>query len=270
MANRFAARTLGRSGLTVGPLGLSASYGMPAKAMEMAFERGMNYFYWGSFRREAFAQGMRNLRAHREQMVVVVQSYTRMASLMGWSLERALSRVGFDYAEVLLLGFWGKAESPRVLDAARELQRRGRVRFLALSSHNHAFLGELAGDSPFDILHFRYNAVLRAAEQEIFPFVGGGSAPGMVAYTATSWKQLLHPDHTAPGDATPTAGDCYRFVLSHPQVDLCMTGTADEAQTRHALEAMERGPMAAEELEWMRRTGERVSGKPLQLPLNVR
>jgi hypothetical protein len=33
--------TLGRTGLKVGRLGVSASYGIPATAVEMAFERGM-------------------------------------------------------------------------------------------------------------------------------------------------------------------------------------------------------------------------------------
>jgi hypothetical protein len=43
-------RTLGLTGLEVGRLGIAASYGVPAKAFEEAFERGCNYFYWGSRR----------------------------------------------------------------------------------------------------------------------------------------------------------------------------------------------------------------------------
>jgi aryl-alcohol dehydrogenase-like predicted oxidoreductase len=270
MANPFGTRILGRTGLATGPLGISASYGIPPRAMEMAFERGMNYFYWGSFRRENFAQGLRNLRAHRDKLILVVQSYSRIARLMGWSLGRALSRIGFDYADILLLGFWNHPVSPSILDAARQLQHRGLVRYLALSSHDTPLLGQLAAGSPFDVLHFRYNAVLRSAEHRIFPHLAGTATPGMVAYTATSWKQLLHPHHTSPGDPVPTAGDCYRFVLSRPEVCVCMTGTADEAQTRHALDAIERGSMTPDELAWMRRTGDNISGKPLLLPLNVR
>jgi hypothetical protein len=54
--------TLGRTGLKVGRLGVSASYGMPAAAVEMAFERGMNYLYWGSLRHGAFADALRHLK----------------------------------------------------------------------------------------------------------------------------------------------------------------------------------------------------------------
>ena len=41
-------RILGRTGLRVGPLGVAASFGAPASAFEEAYERGCNYFYWGS------------------------------------------------------------------------------------------------------------------------------------------------------------------------------------------------------------------------------
>ncbi|MBL8174234.1 MAG: aldo/keto reductase [Bryobacterales bacterium] len=270
MATPFGPRILGRTGLLTGPLGMSASYGMPAEAMEMAFEHGMNYFYWGSLRREAFAGGLRRLRPQRERVILVVQSYTRIAALMGWSLERALGRVGYDYADILLLGYWSGPVSGRVMDAALELQRRGRVKFLAVSSHDMGQVGEWASGAAFEVLHFRYNAVERSAEREIFPRISRSAPAGMVAYTATSWKQLLHEGHAAAGERVPEAGDCYRFVLSNPYVGVCMTGTKDVEETRHALRAMERGPMEEEELAWMRRTGERISGKRLPLPMSVR
>ena len=111
--------TLGQTDLEVGRLGMSASYGMPAAAVEQAFERGMNYFYWGSFRRGGFADGMRNLRRHREEMVLVVQSYAPFGMALRPSLERALRSLRFEYADILLLGMWNRPLPDRVLDAAR-------------------------------------------------------------------------------------------------------------------------------------------------------
>ena len=270
MHGRFLPRVLGRTGLAVGPLGLSSSYGLPARALEMAFERGMNYLYWGSLRRESFAQGLRNLRPQRNKMVLVVQSYSRLGSLTRWSVEKALRRIGFDYADVLLLGYWNSPVSPRILDAARELQRTGKVRFLSISTHDNQFLGAWAAASPVDIFQLRYNAVDRSAEQHVFPNVQAQEPPGMVAYTATCWKRLLQQGMSAPGDPVPMAGDCYRFVLSNPNIHICMTGTADEEQTRHALDAIDRGPMSPDELAWMRRTGDAINGRPRLLPLSVR
>src|SRR5260370_15426003 len=93
--------TLGRTGLDVCRLGLAASYGCPAAAVEQAFERGVNYLYWGSMRKGGFADGLRNLRSQRERVALVIQSYSRVARLVGWSLGRALRSLDYAYADVL-------------------------------------------------------------------------------------------------------------------------------------------------------------------------
>ncbi|HDT12909.1 MAG TPA: aldo/keto reductase, partial [Candidatus Aminicenantes bacterium] len=62
------------------------------------------------------------------------------------------------------------------------------------------------------------------------------------------------------GEAPPTAADCYRFVLSHPAVDVCMSGARTVEQMRENLAALEGGPMTGEELERMRRIGDHVHG----------
>src|SRR4051794_33490044 len=78
----FSHRALGRTGLRVGPLGLGSSYGLPGPEVERAFDRGVRFFLWGSMRRKSFGEGLRNLgRSRREEMVVAIQSYTRMGSL---------------------------------------------------------------------------------------------------------------------------------------------------------------------------------------------
>ena len=44
---------LGRTGLQVSRIGLGSSYGVGADAVQEAYEeRGVNYLYWGSIRRE--------------------------------------------------------------------------------------------------------------------------------------------------------------------------------------------------------------------------
>jgi len=267
----FDRRVLGRTGREVARLGLAASYGVPGAAVESAFERGVNYLYWGSRRTDTFAMALRNLRARRERIVLVVQSYARMASLMARSLERALRRVHYDYADVLLLGMWNKPVAPRILDAARQLRERGLTRFLAVSTHARKLVPAIAAGHDFDIVHFRYNAAHPGAETDIFPHLPKTAAPGLVSFTATSWGQLLgvrsmpalfNGGYRIPkGERAPTATDCYRFVLSRPEVEVCMAGPADAAQMEQALEALRLGPMSAEELAWMRRVGSSVGGK---------
>jgi aryl-alcohol dehydrogenase-like predicted oxidoreductase len=253
---------LGRTGIEVCRLGLAASYGAPASAVELAFERGVNYFYWGTFRRGQFGDGLRRLAPRRDRFLLVLQSYSRIASLVGPSLERALRALKFDYADVLLLGLWNGAIPGRILDACRTLRDRGLVRYLAVSTHNRPQISRLANDPQFDIFHVRYNAVHRGAEIEVFPHLPKQNAPGLVSFTATSWRQLLGSKRIPPGEKIPAAADCYRFVLTQPAVNICMTGPANAAQFEHALKALERGPMAEDELAWMRRVGDAIYGKP--------
>ncbi|HSO32808.1 MAG TPA: hypothetical protein VLT33_09830, partial [Labilithrix sp.] len=88
MPSGFTPRPFGDTGLSVGALGLGSSFGLPAKDVERAFERGVNFFLWGSLRKNDFGLGLRNLAPkHRAEMVVAVQSYTRFASLMEWSVD---------------------------------------------------------------------------------------------------------------------------------------------------------------------------------------
>ena len=253
---------LGRTGIDVGRLGLAASYGAPAETVERAFDNGVNYFYWGSMRRKQFGDGLRRLAPRRDRFLLVLQSYSRIASLVGPSVERALRALGFEYTDVLLLGLWNGRIPPRILDACRRLRERGLVRHLAVSTHNRPQIPRMAADPQFDIFHVRYNAVHRGAEREVFPQLLTRNPPGLVSFTATSWRQLLGHRRIPHGEKIPTAADCYRFVLTQPAVNICMAGPANAAQFEHAWEALRRGPMGEEELAWMRRVGDAIYGKP--------
>jgi hypothetical protein len=103
---------------------------------------------------------------------------------------------------------------------------------------------------------FRYNAVHRGAEKDIFPFVPKDAPrPFMATYTATRWGHLLDPDKMPPGESTPSARDCYRYSLSNPAIDMVIAGPANAAQLDEAISALEAGPLDAEERERMERIG---------------
>ncbi len=253
-------RNLGRTGLKVGPLGVAASYGAPVEAFEEAFERGCNYFYWGSMRKGGMRKAIMNLcqKGKREELVIALQSYSRSAILMEAFLKKALRAVRLDQADILLLGWYNKPPSQRVLDRALALRERGLYRFLGVSGHNRRLFPQLAEKGVFDLFHIRYNAAHRGAEEEIFPHLQGGERPGIVSYTATRWGQLLNPKKMPAGEAAPSASDCYRFALSNPSVDVCMCGPKDRAQMQEALRTLDLGPLGEEELERMRRIGDHV------------
>ena len=256
--------TLGKTGWEVGRLGLASSYGADQRCVQMAFERGVNYLYWGSMRTAKFGEGLRSLRSRRDEFRLVIQSYSRVAALVPWSLERALKSLGMDHADILLLGMWNKNVSRAIFDQALRLRERGLIRAIAVSTHNRPQAAALANHNRnVDVLHVRYNAVHPGAERDIFPKLPPLEVrPGIVTFTATCWGDLMNPDKVPAGDKVPSASDCYRFNLTNPAVDLCLTGPRSVSDLTAALDAFEKGPMTQEEMDWMRRVGQAKYFKP--------
>lgn len=252
---------LGRTSLEVVPLGVAAAYGLPGREVERAFERGLDFFYWGSARTPEFGAALARIGARRrERLKVVVQSYARWPSGIGRSLEKGLRALRFDYADVLLLGWWNLPPRDSILDAAAELVHKGRARALMISCHHRPTFEKLARDPRVDLLMFRYNAAHPGAERDIFPHLPE-ARPGLVSYTATSWRQLLDPALVPNGEKVPSSTDCYRFVLSNPLVDACWTGAKNAAELDLALAALDQGHLSDEEQAWMRRVGVSVRDK---------
>jgi aryl-alcohol dehydrogenase-like predicted oxidoreductase len=258
-------RILGRTGLKVSRLGLASGYGVPATAVEKAYhEQGINYFYWGSRRGGGMRKALRGLgRGARDRIVIALQSYDHLGFFMGRTVEKGLRSLGIDYADVLILGWFNRFPRPGVMEAALKLKERGLVRFLAMSGHNRPLFGETArrAESPIDIFMVRYNAAHRGAEEDIFPHLPEDGAPGVTTYTATRWGKLLDPRKMPPGERPLTAAECYRFVLSHPRVDLCMTGPRSLEEFESGVAALEGGPLDPEEQERICRIGDFVRGK---------
>lgn len=236
-------------------MGIASSFGVGGADLERAFERGVNLFYWGSLRRPDFGRGLARIaQRDRDRMVLVLQSYARWPSAMTRSLERGLRALHIDHTDVLLLGWWNLPPPDHILDAARAIVDRGLARQVMVSCHHRPTFVELAADPRVDLLMLRYNAAHPGAERDVFPHL---PAPrkGIVAYTALSWGQLLDPSLVPEGEKVPTSADCYRYVLSSPSIDATWCGPRDGADLDEALRALDRGPMSADELAWMRRVG---------------
>lgn len=267
MSDNFLPRTLGKTGFTVGPLGVGSSYGICAKGTEESFERGVNYFYWGWSRRSGMKDGLKNInKNNREKVFITITSLAPTEPLIRNSVEKAMRSLNTDYIDgihfYLMKNF--KLFSSQIKPALK-LKEEGKIRFIGASSHYRPNFIKYCKESFSDFLHIRYNAKHRGAEKEVFPDLpkkGDPDRPGTVAFTVTSWKQLLKVNPKKLGALpVPTAGDCYRFVLSHPDVDVCMTGPSNIGQMRENLDAIDKGPMTDDELEWMRKVGDILYNK---------
>jgi aryl-alcohol dehydrogenase-like predicted oxidoreductase len=253
-------RALGSTGRRVGPIGLGSSYGLGGKDVERAFDRGVSFFLWGSRRRPDFAKGLREIaRKDRSRATIAIQTYARAAWAMPGSVESALRALGTDHVDLLCLAWWNSMPPARIVDRALALKESGKVSHLMVSCHDRPVFASFVADGRYDALMVRYNAAHPGPEREVFPHVAAASPrPGVVAFTATRWGTLLDPKYLPEGEPVPRAGDCYRFALTHPEVDVCLSGPRDGAELDEALAAVDRGIMAEDEVAWMRRVGAHV------------
>jgi predicted aldo/keto reductase-like oxidoreductase len=253
--------SLGPTGLQVSRIGVGSAYGVSERACRMAFDAGVNYFFWGSVRTPGMGKAIRDIaRSQREELVVVLQCYARLPGWIPKSVEKGLCNLAIEQADILLLGWYDRPPSPRILSVVERLKEQGRFRFLAISSHQRPLFQQYLHDGRYDVFHVRYNAAHRGAEQEIFPYLPEQDAPGVVSFTNTRWGDLMNPKKMPSGMSPPTAPDCYRFVLSHPGVQVAICGPKNDDEMASGLTVLKGGPMGEEELVRMREIGDHVHG----------
>jgi aryl-alcohol dehydrogenase-like predicted oxidoreductase len=187
--------------------------------------------------------------------------YTHSSLIGQGHFMKGIRKMGLDYVDELLLGYYTRLPRKSVMNWALRLKEKGLVRYLGVSSHQRKVFNEFTREGLIDVYHVRYNAVNSGAEKDVFPHLPKENKPGIVAYTATRWGQLLKEKKMPAGEKPLTAPECYRFVLSHPSVDLCMTGARSLAMMRENLETLNLGPLTVNEMDRIRRIGDFIYGK---------
>jgi len=262
MDNDFLHTVLGRTGLRVHRLGLSATYRPGSRALERGVERGINYFFGYGFDGQMTRFTRSVLARDREKYVLATGAYNLVVGHpnIRRTLEKRLRQFGTEYIDLFLfLGVMKEKEFPPAVRAELvRLKEEGKVRHIGMSCHDRKYAGQMAEKGALDALMIRYNAAHRGAERDIFPLCEAHN-PGIVSYTATRWTYLLRaPKGWPSGGRIPDAGLCYRFVLSHPAVHLAMTAPHDMNQLDENLDAVERGPLAEDDASFMRSFGDAV------------
>jgi aryl-alcohol dehydrogenase-like predicted oxidoreductase len=258
----FLHTTLGRTGSSVHRMGLSASYWPGKAAIHRAIDCGINYFFGFGLDLQMMSVMRDVLQRDRKRFVVATGAYNYIWAHQDLrrTLEKRLRQLRTDYIDVFLfLGVMKEPEFPAPLrEELCRLRDEGKIRAVGLSTHNRQFAGRLAADGEVDVLMIRYNAAHRGAEEDIFPHLKAHDT-GLVSYTATRWTYLLRRPRGWPRDGrVPDAGLCYRFVLSNPNVNVCMTAPSNMKQLEEDLRAAEQGPLSDEDMQFMRQFGDTV------------
>jgi aryl-alcohol dehydrogenase-like predicted oxidoreductase len=259
MANDFRFSTLGKTGMEVCRLGLSATYRPGKETIHRALDQGVNFFFCYGFDTHAI-RALRELPpGSREKVCIATGAYNLILGHpnLRKTLEKRLRQFRTEYIDVFLyLGVMKPKQFPlEVLEEIRRFREEGKVRAIGLSCHDRRFVGQLASEGAVDVLMMRYNAAHRGAEEDIFPHLAAHD-PGVISYTATRWSRLLRkPRNWAPEQPVPSAPQCYRFVLSRPDVDVCLTAPSNIRQLEENLAALDQGPLSPDEMSFMQQFG---------------
>ncbi|SYZ74574.1 Oxidoreductase, aldo/keto reductase family [Candidatus Zixiibacteriota bacterium] len=262
MSNDFLHTTFGSSGKEIFRLGLSATYRPGREAIHKAIDAGVNFFFCYGFDTHMTKTLRELFKTDREKYIVATGAYNLLLGHLNLrrTLEKRLRQLGTDYIDVFLyLGVMKEKHlDPKIIDEFHRFRDEGKVRMIGMSCHNRKLIGRLADDGTFSAFMTRYNAAHRGAEQDIFPHLEKHN-PGVISYTATRWSYLLRRPKNYPKDGRiPTAGECYRFVLSNPHVDVCLTAPYNEKQLLENLKAIQAGPLDEDDMKFMRGFGDIV------------
>jgi aryl-alcohol dehydrogenase-like predicted oxidoreductase len=262
--------TLPHVGKRVLRLGIAANYGMAPADVAHAAERGANLWVWTKGMGKAAPALRAVLQQDRDRHAVAWLTMAWTAAGVRRAAERARRELGVDRLDLFLLSWLGtgSAFTQGVQDALLALKAEGKAAVVGTSIHDRPRAGRLAEDSILEAFMLRYNAAHPGAEEDIFPHLATRN-PAIIAYTATSWRQLLKPLNgvqmppwPGEGSAPPlSAGLCYRFCLQSPHVHAVLTGPADRRQLDENLDAIEKGPLSEEEYAWIRAYGRLVKGR---------
>lgn len=272
MDHDFAYSTLGKTGIAVHRLGLSGSYGADKLIINKALDAGLNYFFCDGFNPEMISLLRDVLKKKRENYVIATGAHNLLwfHQNLRHTLEKRLRQLHTDYIDVFF--FFSVPGENYFTDQIREelytFRKEGKVRFVGISTHDRKLAGKLAAKGALDVIMIRYNAAHRGAEKDIFPYVNQYH-PGIVSYTATRWQHLLKRPNSWPKERSiPTPGMCYRFVLSNPHIDVCLTAPSNVKQLEENLAALHLGPLCEEEMKFMQKFGDAVYSAPYKEMFN--
>jgi len=255
----FLAAHLGSKGWPVFRLGFAATYRPGERTIRRALDHGVNYLFGFAVDTNLTAVVRGMTAGQREKVILATGGYNWLVGhgSLKKSLDKALCRYRTDYIDVFhFLGIVRRKDfPPRIEEELNALRVGGKVKATAISCHDKRFAGELAARGAVDTLMIRYNAAHTGAETEIFPYVPAHRT-GIITFTATRWRRLLvRPRGWPESEPVATAGQCYRFVLSNPNVHVALTAPSNQEQLLQNLREVQRGPLPEDEMAFVRRFG---------------
>jgi hypothetical protein len=240
-------RPLGRTGLTVSPLGISGRYGLSERGFESAVAAGANLFFWEPEYRAQTRFWRLMPPGQREKLHVVAGTFAATADELRADFDHARRTLGIDRLAAFLI-FWVRSPGrfvPEVLDALRELRERGDIAATGISTHQRATAARAIRDG-FDVVMLRLNFIHNGAEEAVLP-LAAARGTGVLVFSACCQGVTVKEG--------VTAADSYRYALAQPGVSACWTAPRALDELRENLAVLRDPTMSQERVAELRAHG---------------
>jgi aryl-alcohol dehydrogenase-like predicted oxidoreductase len=223
---------LGRTGMSVTRLGIGGAYSPTPEPYQQALDCGVNYIDTARVYLDGKNEAVigEALVGRRHDVVLATKTASRDAAGARKELETSLQDLKTDYLDIWQMHFvnWLRdldaiLAPGGAMETAVQAREQGLVRFIGITGHEWPVLHEALRTGLFDTVLLWYNCAMREPEGMVFPVAAQHNTGVVLMSTARAGQLYARPG--TPG--APDDTDFYRYVLSHPTVDVALMGLRD-------------------------------------------
>ena len=245
------------------PLGLAGNPEQAEGCVPVAFEAGVNSFFFYNASFDTLMGGIKTLaQKNREQILISTGTESRNRQAMQAYLEETRKALQVDTVDAFFAEYVAPSEAwDDILGALDEMlvwKEKGLIRYVGASVHDRPLALSLLQSGRIDVLMHRYNMAHRKSEEEVLPLAARSEIP-VISFTNTRWGSLLK-GHKRWSGLIPSAEDCYRYVLRHPAVKVAWTAPRTVAELEANLTLLSAPRMMGDEVAQWKTYGDLIYG----------
>ena len=231
-------------------IAVSGHYLLSEDQFPVAFERGIDHFFWehnyGTFNR--FINRLSP--ANRTRLRMICGTFEAEPKKIAKDIDNALRILKIDCLDVFLL-FWSRStlrfgeDTIAMLESAKT---SGKIRQFGLSTHQWQLAHDQI-DIGWSPVMVRHNLAHRSAETKVFPKAAQHDTR-IFSFNTTCYGRLIQ--------AGIPARDCIRYSLHQAEIDLILTAPATAEQLAENLSALDASPLTESQIADWRKVGDAV------------
>ena len=261
MTKKLELKTL--AGKTISPLGLGNNAQMDSDCVKVAFEAGINYFFFYNFTYTNLLEGLKQLLLfQRERVIVATGSSDRSVKRLRQYIHQVHQQLNINIVDIFFAEYISPSDNIKqvytVLEELHDWKEKGLIRYVGVTTHNRPLALKLLQSGQCEVLMHRYNMAHRKAEEDVLPTALKAGIP-VIAFTCTRWSSLLKGHPNWQGEI-PTAADCYRFALHHRAICLALTAPKNQSELEQNLQVLHSPQLTSAEIVPWQQYGDLIYG----------